>query len=75
MEMNEIKQALPQCTQCGRHCPIDATSCPRGQELVRKLMNGEASLADAVKGGGEKEGRHHHGHHHGEHGEHRHQEG
>lgn len=63
MDMNEIKQKLANCPQCGRHCPIDALGCPRGQSLVEKLLSGEvdpddvASQRDAHDRGG-------HGHPH-----------
>ena len=70
MEMNEIKEKYPNCPNCGRHCPIDAVSCPRGQALVEKLLHGEPveeERAGADRGHGE--GHEHRGH--GEHGENR----
>ena len=41
MDMNEIKEKYPNCPNCGRHCPIDAVSCPRGRAFVEKLLSGE----------------------------------
>ena len=69
MEMNSIKEALPNCPRCGRHCPIDAVSCNRGKELVEKLMNGEMTLEAATQAdeGKYREGHSHEGHHHGGH--------
>ena len=67
--MNSIKEALPNCPRCGRHCPIDAVSCNRGKELVEKLMNSEMTLEAAAQPGEGKsrEGHSHEGHHHGGH--------
>ena len=69
--MNSIKEALPNCPRCGRHCPIGAVSCSRGKELVEKLMNSEMTLEAAAqpdegksREGHSHEGLHHGGHHH-----------
>ena len=46
---------------CGRHCPIAAPSCERGQTLAVKLNNGETVNLDAIRGKrGERERGHHH---------------
>lgn len=75
MEMSEIRAALPHCPNCRRHCPIDALSCSRGQELVSRLLTNQFSLEEA-QNGSSKEKRnssdteHHHGgerHHHNHH--------
>ena len=47
MTMNEIKEKYPNCPNCGRHCPIDAVSCPRGQAFVEKLLSGELEASPA----------------------------
>ena len=51
------------CPMCGRHCPIDAPSCERGQALAAKLKNGEAVDLEAIRGkrDGKGRGRHHNG--------------
>ncbi len=69
MEMSSIKEALPNCPRCRRHCPIDAVSCGRGKELVEKLLSGEMTLEAAAQPGEGKprEGHSHEGHHHGGH--------
>ena len=77
MNMNEIKEKYPNCPNCGRHCPIDAVSCPRGQAFVEKLRRGEP-LDEEIPAPGHREshdrrGRGEHGrvrdfHSHGEHG-------
>ncbi|MBQ9251927.1 MAG: hypothetical protein IJ188_04745 [Clostridia bacterium] len=81
MQMPEIKEALPNCPRCGRHCPIDQTSCPRGQELVQKLLSDEISPAEAAGSaahshgdhdGHREHGEHGHGHEHGHHHGHEH---
>lgn len=66
MDMNEIREKYPHCPNCGRHCPIDAVSCPRGQAFVEKLLRGE-SVDEENFAAGHGEGREHRGH--GEHGE------
>ena len=80
MDWNEIKEKYPNCPNCGRHCPIDAVSCPRGQAFVEKLLRGEAVHEESFASGhGEAYERHGHGEHgrewdfhsHGEHGEER----
>ena len=67
--MNSIKEALPNCPRCGRHCPIGAVSCNRGKELVEKLLSGEMTLEAATQAdeGKSREGHSHEGHHHGGH--------
>ena len=63
MNMQEIKENIPNCPNCGRHCPIDAVSCPRGEEFVKKLLSGELSPEDGAKVGS-GEGKHGHGEEH-----------
>ena len=67
--MNSIKEALPNCPRCGRHCPIGAVSCNRGKELVEKLMNSEMTLEATAQPseGKSREGHSHESHHHGGH--------
>lgn len=50
MDMNELKNTLPNCPRCGRHCPIDAVSCPRGKELVESILSGEMTIEEALGG-------------------------
>ena len=52
---------ITNCPMCGRHCPIAAPSCERGQTLAAKLKNGETVDLDAIrrKRGGREHGRHH----------------
>ena len=63
MDMNEIREKYPHCPNCGRHCPIDAVSCPRGQAFVEKLLRGESvDEENFAAGHGEHgEGREFHG--------------
>jgi DNA-binding MarR family transcriptional regulator len=61
MDMNEIREKYPHCPNCGRHCPIDAVSCPRGQAFVEKLLRGE-SVDEENFAAGHGEGREHRGH-------------
>ena len=76
MNMTEIKEKYPNCPNCGRHCPIDAVSCPRGQAFVEQLLSGEAvsdSSSDQDRGRRGHEEYAHHDHweakeHGGEHG-------
>ncbi len=60
MDMNEIKEKYPHCPNCGRHCPIDAVSCPRGQAFVEKLLRGE-SVDEESFAAGHGEGHEHRG--------------
>ncbi len=61
MNMNEIKEKYPTCPNCGRHCPIDAPSCPRGQAFAEKLLRGEP-VEEERSASGHGEGHEHHGH-------------
>ena len=75
MTMDEIKEQFPNCPNCGRHCPIDATSCPRGEAFVKALLSGEMSPEEA-RAAQEQGGEHgpRHGAHGGSGGEHGRQE-
>ncbi len=73
MENTQIQN----CPCCPRHCPIDAVSCHRGEEIVEKIKNGETIGPEAYQkehGQDDTHGGHrHHGSHdhHKDHGEHR----
>lgn len=70
MEMQELKERIPNCPNCGRHCPIDAVSCPRGEDFVRRALSGELD-AEALSGEARQDGgfAHEHGESHHEHGD------
>lgn len=34
MNLNEIEKIIPYCLSCGRHCPLDALHCTKGQEFI-----------------------------------------
>ncbi|MBQ6207595.1 MAG: hypothetical protein IJK52_11015 [Oscillospiraceae bacterium] len=56
---------ITNCPMCGKHCPIEASSCERGQTLAAKLENGETIDLNSMRGkrGGRERGRRHDGGH------------
>ena len=81
IESSEKNMSITHCPNCGKHCPIDAVNCGKGETFVEKLKNGEIDpnqlrqeLAEHEKnfhGDHEKKGHHGEGgHHHGHYGHH-----
>ena len=65
MTFEELKNVMPNCPNCGRHCPIDDLNCNRGKDMVEKILADEANPEDYLNRSHERD-------EHGEHGEHDH---
>ena len=65
MTFEELKNVMPNCPNCGRHCPIDDLNCHRGKDMVEKILAGEATPEDYLNRSHEENGhgRHEHGRH------------
>lgn len=72
MSTNIENTKITNCPNCGKHCPIDAVSCGRGEAFVEKLKNGEIDPSQIQQEQFNQEehahGEHHEHGHHGEHG-------
>ena len=58
MTLEELKNSMPNCVRCGRHCPIDELNCERGQEMVNKILAGEITAEECLKKAEERKKAH-----------------
>ena len=57
MDENET---ITNCPMCGKHCPIDAPHCERGQIIAEKLKSGDQVEINANRKERGGKGRHRH---------------
>ncbi|MBR0087141.1 MAG: MarR family transcriptional regulator [Lachnospiraceae bacterium] len=58
MTLEELKNIMPNCVNCGRRCPIDDLHCERGQEMVERILSGEAAPEEYLKKAEERRKEH-----------------
>ena len=58
MTLEELKNIMPNCVNCGRRCPIDDLHCERGQEMVERILSGEAAPEEYIKKAEERRKEH-----------------
>lgn len=56
------QNTMTNCPQCPRRCPIEAVSCERGEELVRRIKAGEPLDLSGLRESQERRHRDRHGH-------------
>ena len=49
MTLEELKNIMPNCVNCGRHCPIDDLHCEKGKEMVDRILAEEITPEECIK--------------------------
>ena len=48
MTLDELKNIMPNCVNCRRHCPMDDLRCEKGRKMAERILAGEATPEEYI---------------------------